>query len=76
VERFNLKKLNAVEGKEQYRVQVSSRFATLENLNTEVEINCAWGTIRENIKILAKDSLAEAMVQQRMLRIIRSKEKK
>jgi hypothetical protein len=26
-ERFNLKKLNKVEGKEQYRVEVSNRFA-------------------------------------------------
>jgi hypothetical protein len=37
VERFNLKKLNKVEGKEQYRVEISKRFAALENLDTEVE---------------------------------------
>jgi hypothetical protein len=29
MERFNLKKLNEVEGKEKYRVEVSSRFAEL-----------------------------------------------
>jgi hypothetical protein len=51
MERFNLKKLNEVEGKEQYHVEVSNRFATLEDLDTEVEINSAWETIRENIKI-------------------------
>jgi hypothetical protein len=48
---FNLKKLNEVEGKEQYRVKISNKFAGLENLDTEVDINRAWETIRENIKI-------------------------
>jgi hypothetical protein len=57
MERFNLKKLNDVEGKEQFRVEVSNRFAALEYLDTEVEINSAWETIRENIKISAKESL-------------------
>jgi hypothetical protein len=57
MERFNLKKLNEGGGKEQYRVEVSIRFAALEELDAEVEINSAWETIRENIKISAKDSL-------------------
>jgi hypothetical protein len=57
MERFNLKKLNEVVNKEQYRVEISNRFAALENLNTEVDINRAWETIRENIKISAKESL-------------------
>jgi hypothetical protein len=30
--KFNLKKLNEVEVKEQYRVEISNRFAALENL--------------------------------------------
>jgi hypothetical protein len=29
----------------------------LEDLDAEVEINSAWETIRENIKIAAKESL-------------------
>jgi hypothetical protein len=57
MEWFNLKKLNQIEGKEQYRVEVSNRFAAVEDLDTEVEINTAWKTIRENIKISAKESL-------------------
>jgi hypothetical protein len=32
MERFNLKKLNEVEGKEQYRVEISNTFAALQNL--------------------------------------------
>jgi hypothetical protein len=54
MERFSLKKLKVVEDKEQYRVEISNRFVTLE---TEVDINSAWETIRENIKISAKESL-------------------
>jgi hypothetical protein len=52
--RFNLKKLNEVEGKEKYHVEVSNRFAALEDLDAEFEIDIIWETIRENIKISAK----------------------
>jgi hypothetical protein len=57
MERFILKKLNEVQGKEQYRLEVSNRFAALEHLDVEVEINIAWEIIRENIKLSAKESL-------------------
>jgi hypothetical protein len=57
VERFNLKKLNEVEDKEQYRAEISNRFASLENLVTAVDVNKAWETIKENITISAKESL-------------------
>jgi hypothetical protein len=55
MERFNLKKLNEVEGKEQYRVEISNRLAAFVNLDTEVDINRGWETIRENIKISVKE---------------------
>jgi hypothetical protein len=48
MERFNLNKLNEVEGKEKHRVEVSNRFAALEDLAAEVEINTIWETIRED----------------------------
>jgi hypothetical protein len=51
MERCSLRKLTDVEGKEKYRIEVSKRFAALEDLDTEVE------TIRGNIKISAKESL-------------------
>jgi hypothetical protein len=38
-------------------VEVSNRFAALEALDTEVEINSTWKTIRDKIKISAKESL-------------------
>jgi hypothetical protein len=39
MERFNLKKLKEVGGKQKYRVEISNRFAALEDLDAEVEIN-------------------------------------
>jgi hypothetical protein len=57
MERFHLKKLKEVEGKEQYHVEVSNRLAALEDLVAEVDINSAWEVIRETIKISAKEGL-------------------
>jgi hypothetical protein len=54
MERLNFKKLNEVEGKGKFRVEVSNRFAALEDLDAKVEINSARDTIRENIKISEK----------------------
>jgi hypothetical protein len=57
VEMFNFKQLNDVEGEEQFCVEVSNRFAALEDLDAEVETNSAWETIREHIKISVKESV-------------------
>jgi hypothetical protein len=57
MERFKPKKLNEVEGKEQYRLEISNKFTALENLDTEVDINRTWETTRESMKISAKESL-------------------
>jgi hypothetical protein len=57
MDRFNLKKLNEAEGKEQNRVEIKNRFASLEILNDEVDTNRAWETVRENIKNSVKESL-------------------
>jgi hypothetical protein len=54
-ERFNLKKLNEVEGKEQFQVEISNRFAAFQKSDGEVDVNKAWETIRENITISAKE---------------------
>jgi hypothetical protein len=57
MKRLNIKKLNKADGKEQYRVEISKRFAALENLDDDVGIKIAWETIRESIKISANVSL-------------------
>jgi hypothetical protein len=41
MERINLKKLNELEGKWHFHVEVSNKFAAFENLDAEVEINSA-----------------------------------
>jgi 50S ribosomal subunit-associated GTPase HflX len=57
MKRFNLNRLNEVGCKGKNRVEVSNKFATLEDLNAEVETNSVREMIRENINISAKESL-------------------
>jgi hypothetical protein len=56
-ERFNVKKLNEGDVKEQYQVTIGNKFAALENLDDSGDINRARDNIRENIKISARESL-------------------
>jgi len=53
VERFNLRKLNKLEVRKQYKIKISNRFAALENLSDSEDINGAWENIKENIKTSA-----------------------
>jgi hypothetical protein len=57
LERFDLKKLDGMEIKEKYQVEISNRFAALESLDDSFDTNNAWESIRENIKASAKDNL-------------------
>jgi hypothetical protein len=52
-EKFNLRKLNELKVKEKYQIEITKRFAALESLNDDEDINRAW----ENIKTSAKESL-------------------
>jgi hypothetical protein len=62
-ERF-LRKLNELEVRKHYRMEVSKRFAALEKLSDSEEINRAWEHIKENIKTSAKDSLGPHELKQ------------
>jgi hypothetical protein len=55
VETLNLKKLNEVEGKEHYHVEISNRFPASENFDEELDINRARETIRENTQFQPKN---------------------
>jgi hypothetical protein len=57
LERFELKKLDYLEVKEEYQVEISNRFAALESLDESSDINNVWESIRENIKTSAKENL-------------------
>jgi hypothetical protein len=52
-ERFNLGKLNDLEVRKQYRIEISNRFAALEILSDSEDTNRAWENIKENIKTSA-----------------------
>jgi len=45
-ERFNLKKLNELGVKEKYQIEIRNRFAALENLNGDENVNRAWKTLK------------------------------
>jgi hypothetical protein len=57
LKRFDLKKIDGVEFKEKYQVEILNRFVALESLDECFNINNAWESIRENIKTSAKDNL-------------------
>jgi hypothetical protein len=57
MQRFDLRKLNNAEVKEQYGVKISNRFAALENLDDNVDINRAWENTKGKFKIPAKEGL-------------------
>jgi hypothetical protein len=40
-ERFNLRKLNELEVKEKYQIEITNRFAALENINVDEEVTRA-----------------------------------
>jgi len=56
-QRFNLRKLNKPEVREQCQIEITNRFAALENLNNDEDINRTWENIKENIQTSVKESL-------------------
>ena len=56
-DRFNLRNLNELEVRKQYQIEISNKFAALENLRDSEDMNRVWESIKENIKISTKGSL-------------------
>jgi len=56
-QRFNLRKLNETEVRKQYQIEITNRFAALENLNDDEDVNRTWQNIKENIQTSAKERL-------------------
>ena len=56
-ERFFPRKLNELEVSKQYQIEITNRFAALENLNDSEDMSRAWENVKENIKTSAKESL-------------------
>jgi hypothetical protein len=57
LESVDLKYLNDIEVKGKYHVEISNRFAALENLDESFENNNPWENIIENIETSAKGIL-------------------
>jgi hypothetical protein len=56
-ERFNLRKLNELEVRKRYQIEITNRFAALGNEGIDGDINRAWEDIKESIKTSAKESI-------------------
>jgi hypothetical protein len=52
-ERFNLRKLNELEVRKQYQIEIKNRFSALGNLSDDEDIKSVWQHIKENIKKLS-----------------------
>jgi hypothetical protein len=58
-QRFNLRKLNELEVRKQYQIQITNRFAALENSKEDEDVNRTWENIKEIIKTSVKDELKQ-----------------
>jgi len=54
VERFTLRKLIVLEVKKQYQINISERFAALQNFSDSEDIDWAWENFKEIIKFQLK----------------------
>ncbi|KAJ4433345.1 hypothetical protein ANN_15604 [Periplaneta americana] len=60
ITKFNILKLKDEEAKQNYQVEISNRFATLESsdeVEKELDVNSVWKNIRDSIKIAAEQSI-------------------
>ena len=51
-----MRKLNEPQVREQYQIEIINRFAALENLNDDEDVNRTWESIKENMQTSAKES--------------------
>jgi len=56
-ERFNLRKLNELEVRKEYQIEITNRCAALEILSDDEDIKRAWENMKENIRTSATESL-------------------
>ena len=52
-----MRKLNKPEVREHYQIETKNRFAALENVNDEEDVNSTWEHIKMNIHTSAEKSL-------------------
>ena len=52
-----MRKLNEREVREQYQIEITNRFAALENSGDDEDVNRNWENIKEDIQTSAKEKL-------------------
>ena len=62
-----MRKLNEPEVREQYQIEFTNRFAALENLNDDEDVNRTWESIKENSQTSAIESLGLHELKQNKL---------
>ena len=58
-----MKKLNEPEVSEQYQIEITNRFAALENLIDDEDVDRTWENIKENIKNLSERESGSARIE-------------
>ena len=56
-ERFNLRELIKLEVRKEYQIEITNKFAALENFSDSEDINSALENVKENIKTYDNKSL-------------------
>jgi len=63
-DRYNLRNVNELEVMKQYQIEITNRFAALENLSDGEDINRDWENLKKSIKTSAKESLSLRRLKQ------------
>ena len=61
-ERINLGKLNELDVRKQYQIEIRNKSAALENLSDGEDINRAWENIKEKIKNYSQRESRSALI--------------
>jgi len=56
VDRFNLRKINKLEVRKRYQIDITNRFSVFDNLCDSKDINRAWENIKEKVNATVKES--------------------
>jgi flagellin-specific chaperone FliS len=57
-ERFNLRKLYELDVRKQYQIEITNRFAALDNLSDVEDTHRAWENMKENQNLSSRESMS------------------
>ena len=65
-----MRKLNELEVRKEYQIEITNRFAALGNLSNDEDIKRVWEYMKDNIKTPAKESLGLQVLKQHKPRFV------